>query len=126
VYDKSSRLTDVNLIIEIIPTKMNSGSFKAMMQLKGQPDIGDQINKIIGELAKAIGLTGVITVADFNDDAGKKLKRASGHRSNAFHEDFRRVSNPLTIRTTRELEVTVHHEHWGLNQGERWWRRQCS
>ncbi len=44
------------------------GSFKDMAKLKGQPDIGDRINKIIGELAKANDLTGVITVADFNDD----------------------------------------------------------
>ncbi len=44
------------------------GSFKDMVNLKGQSDIGDKINKIIGELAKANGLTGVITVADFNDD----------------------------------------------------------
>jgi len=44
------------------------GSFKDMVKLKGQPDIGDKINKIIGELAKANDLTGVITVADFNDD----------------------------------------------------------
>lgn len=44
------------------------GSFADMVKLKGQPDIGDKINKIIGELAKANDLTGVITVADFNDD----------------------------------------------------------
>ncbi|MDR4506207.1 MAG: type I restriction-modification system subunit M [Candidatus Scalindua sp.] len=45
------------------------GSFKDMVKLKGKPDIGDKINKIIGELAKANDLTGVITVADFNDDS---------------------------------------------------------
>jgi len=39
-----------------------------MVKLKGQPDIGDKINKIIGELAKANDLTNIITVADFNDD----------------------------------------------------------
>jgi len=44
------------------------GSFKDMVKLKGQADIGDKINKIIGELAKANDLTGIITVADFNDD----------------------------------------------------------
>jgi len=44
------------------------GSFSDMVKLKRQPDIGDKINKIIGELAKANDLTGVITVADFNDD----------------------------------------------------------
>ena len=43
-------------------------SFYDMVKHKGKPDIGDRINKIIGEFAKANGLTGVITVADFNDD----------------------------------------------------------
>ena len=44
------------------------GSFGDMKKLKGQSDIGDRINKIIGELAKANDLNGIITVADFNDD----------------------------------------------------------
>ncbi|HOI89106.1 MAG TPA: type I restriction-modification system subunit M [Candidatus Rifleibacterium sp.] len=43
-------------------------SFYDMVKHKGKSDIGDRINKIIGEFAKANGLTGVITVADFNDD----------------------------------------------------------
>lgn len=43
-------------------------SFKDMVKLKGQADIGDKINKIIGEFAKANDLNGIITVADFNDD----------------------------------------------------------
>jgi len=58
VSDKGGALVD-------IPP---GGSFKDMAKLKGQADIGDKINKIIGELAKANDLTGVITVADFNDD----------------------------------------------------------
>ena len=52
------------------------GSFKDMVKLKGQPDIGDKINKIIGELAKANDLTGVIDIADFNDD--EKLGKGKG------------------------------------------------
>ena len=43
-------------------------SFYDMVTHKGKPDVGDRINKIIGEFAKANGLTGVVTVADFNDD----------------------------------------------------------
>jgi type I restriction enzyme M protein len=43
-------------------------SFYDMVQHKGKADIGDKINKIIGAFAQANGLTGVITVADFNDD----------------------------------------------------------
>lgn len=48
-----------------IPT---DASFYDMVKQKGKSDIGDKINKIIGEFAKANGLTGVITVADFDDD----------------------------------------------------------
>jgi type I restriction enzyme M protein len=39
-----------------------------MQALKHQKDIGNQINIIIGELAKANDLVGVIDVADFADD----------------------------------------------------------
>lgn len=48
-------------------------SFDDMRKLKGKPNIGDQINKIIGKFAKANNLTGIITEADFNDD--EKLGR---------------------------------------------------
>jgi type I restriction enzyme M protein len=43
------------------------GSFADMVLLKGKKDIGDQMNKIIGKLATANELRGVIDVADFND-----------------------------------------------------------
>lgn len=46
------------------------GSFKDMVALKGKKDIGEGINKIIAELAKANDLKGVIDVADF-DNADK-------------------------------------------------------
>ncbi len=58
VSDKKDPLVDIP----------QNASFYDMVKHKGKPDIGDQINKIIGEFAKANGLTGVITVADFNDD----------------------------------------------------------
>ncbi len=58
VSDKGDRLVDIP----------EGGSFKDMVKLKGQSDIGDQMNKIIGALAKANDLNGIITVADFNDD----------------------------------------------------------
>jgi type I restriction enzyme M protein len=58
VSDKGGDLVDIP----------KGGSFEDMKKLKGQSDIGDKINKIIGELAKANDLNGVITVADFNDD----------------------------------------------------------
>lgn len=44
------------------------GSFKDMVALKGQKDIGEGINKIISKLAEANDLKGVIDVADFDAD----------------------------------------------------------
>jgi len=44
------------------------GSFVDMIRLKGDKEIGDKINKIIGTLAEANDLKGVIDVADFNDE----------------------------------------------------------
>lgn len=44
------------------------GHFKDLISLKNTKDIGNGINMVIGELAKANDLTGVIDLADFNDD----------------------------------------------------------
>jgi type I restriction enzyme M protein len=55
---------DPDAIIEI----PEGGSFKDMQALKGNKDIGDQINIIIGKLAATNDLKGVIDVADFADD----------------------------------------------------------
>lgn len=44
------------------------GSFIDMIEAKGKSDIGDRINKIISKLAEANNLSGVIDVADFDDD----------------------------------------------------------
>jgi type I restriction enzyme M protein len=43
------------------------GSFDDMVALKGDKEIGEKINKIIGKLAEANDLRGVIDVPDFND-----------------------------------------------------------
>ncbi|MYA68660.1 SAM-dependent DNA methyltransferase [Candidatus Poribacteria bacterium] len=45
------------------------GNFKDMVELRGDKEIGDKINKIIGKLAEANDLRGVIDQADFNDDS---------------------------------------------------------
>jgi type I restriction enzyme M protein len=45
------------------------GGFADLVKLKGKAHIGDGINKVIGKLADANDLRGVIDVADFNDDA---------------------------------------------------------
>lgn len=55
---------DPDGIIEI----PEDGSFKDMIALKHNKEIGDKMNTIIGALAKANDLVGVIDVADFNDD----------------------------------------------------------
>ena len=44
-------------------------SFDDMVALKGQPDIGDRINKeVLKPLFAANGLDGSVDLADFNDD----------------------------------------------------------
>lgn len=63
-YVSDKYANDPDAIIEI----PKGGSFKDMQALKGNKDIGNQINIIIGELAKANDLKGVIDVADFADD----------------------------------------------------------
>lgn len=50
-------------LIEVPP----GGSFADMVALKGDKEIGDKLNKIIGRLAEANELKGIIDVADFND-----------------------------------------------------------
>lgn len=45
----------------------SGGNFADMVALKGDKEIGDKLNKIIGKLAEANDLKGVIDVADFND-----------------------------------------------------------
>jgi type I restriction enzyme M protein len=52
-----------NALIEV----PEGGSFVDMVALKGNPEIGDKMNKIIARLAEANDLKGVIDVADFND-----------------------------------------------------------
>ena len=47
----------------------SGGSFADMIKLKGDKEIGDKINKIIGQLAEANDLKGVIDQADFNDES---------------------------------------------------------
>jgi type I restriction enzyme M protein len=61
VSDKSK--TDKEFLIDV----PKGGSFDDMIALKGKPEIGDEINKIIAKLAEENDLKGVIDVADFND-----------------------------------------------------------
>jgi len=86
VSDKGGALVDIP----------KGGSFRDMVKLKGDPEIGDKINKIIGELAKANDLTGVITVADFNDD--EKLGKGK--------DKVDRLSNLIEIFEKPELDFS--------------------
>ena len=56
----------------------DGGGFADMVKLKGDKEIGDRLNKIIGNLAEANNLKGVIDQADFNDatklGAGKEMQ----------------------------------------------------
>jgi len=63
VSDRSKN--DRNALLEI----PEGGGFDDLVKLKGKAHIGDGINKVIGKLADANDLRGVIDVADFNDDA---------------------------------------------------------
>lgn len=62
VSDKYAR--NHNALIEV----PEGGSFADMAKLKGDKEIGDKVNKIIGRLAEKNDLKGVIDVADFNDE----------------------------------------------------------
>lgn len=86
VSDKGGALVDIP----------EGASFKDMVKLKGKTDIGDKINKIIGELAKANDLTGIITEADFNNDD----KLGSGK------EKIERLSNLIEIFENPELDFS--------------------
>ena len=61
VSDKYAGRRDA--LIEVPP----GGSFADMVAARGDKEIGDRLNKIIGRLAEANELKGVIDVADFND-----------------------------------------------------------
>lgn len=54
------------------------GSFTDMVKFKGDKEIGEKINIIIGKLAEANDLKGVIDLADFNDEVklgrGKEMQ----------------------------------------------------
>jgi type I restriction enzyme M protein len=77
VSDKYEGKDDALIIIP------KGGSFRDMVALKGQKDIGEGINTIITNLAQANDLKGVIDVADFdNDDKLGKGKDKQDRLSN--------------------------------------------
>ena len=75
----------------------DGGSFKDMLALKGDKEIGDKINKIIARLAEANDLKGVIDVADFNDadklGKGKEMQDRLSNLVSIFDSDGLNFSN---------------------------------
>ncbi|GBE47255.1 type I restriction enzyme EcoKI M protein [bacterium BMS3Bbin12] len=73
-YVSDRHADKADALIEV-PT---GGGFTDMVALKGDKEIGDKINKIIGRLAEANELKGVIDQADFNDEGklgtGKEMQ----------------------------------------------------
>ena len=72
VSDKYAGQPDALIVVP------DGGGFADMVKLKGDKEIGDKINTIIGRLAEANDLKGVIDEADFNDEsklgAGKEMQ----------------------------------------------------
>jgi type I restriction enzyme M protein len=89
-YVSDKQKADPNSLIDV-PA---GGSFDDMIALKGNPEIGDRINKIIGKLAEANGLQKVIDLADFNDEEkigkGKEMQDRLSKLVSIFADlDFR-------------------------------------
>lgn len=88
VSDKAK--ADPSSLIDV-PT---GGSFDDMLAAKGDKEIGDHFNKIIGKLAEANGLRNVIDQADFNDEEklgkGKEMQDRLSKLVTIFNDlDFR-------------------------------------
>lgn len=88
VSDKAD--SDPDSLIEV----PRGGGFADMAILKGDKEIGDRINKIIGRLAEANDLKGVIDQADFNDESrlgsGKEMQDRLSRLVAIFEDlDFR-------------------------------------
>ena len=67
------------------------GSFQDMVELIGKPEIGEEINKIVGKLAEANGLKGIIDNANFDDDdklgKGKAMQDRLSNLIGIFDDD---------------------------------------
>ncbi|NMO14525.1 SAM-dependent DNA methyltransferase [Pyxidicoccus fallax] len=91
VSDKAASQKDYDLEVP------EGGSFADLVKLKGDKDIGDKMNKVIGRLAEKNDLKGVINVADWNDSdklgKGKDMVDRLSNLISIFEKpelDFRR------------------------------------
>jgi type I restriction enzyme M protein len=81
---------DPRSLIEVPP----GGSFDDLVDLKGDKEIGDKINKAVSRLAEANDLQNVINLADFNDEEklgkGKEMQDRLSNLISIFQDlDFR-------------------------------------
>jgi type I restriction enzyme M protein len=96
VSDKFSSQNDALIEVPKGDEPGKGGSFQDMVFWKNQKEIGDEINKIIGRLAEANDLKGVIDVADFNDE--DKLGKGK--------EMVDRLTNLITIFQNPSLDFS--------------------
>lgn len=87
-YVSDKKKYDRDTLVEV----PDGSSFDDMLQLRGDPEIGDKINKqIIAPLAKANSLTGVIDQTDWNDEdklgKGKEMVDRLSSLINIFNRD---------------------------------------
>ena len=87
------------------------GGFADMVQLRGDKDIGDRINKIIGRLAEANHLKGVIDQADFNDES----RLGTGKEMQDRLSKLVAISDGLDFRANR-IRAAVNGEVQRLTQ----------
>jgi len=74
------------------------GSFADLARLKGKPNIGEGINKVLSTLAEANELQGVINAVDFNDE--EKLGKGKDMQD--------RLSNLIAIFENPELDFSTN------------------
>lgn len=74
------------------------GSFSDLVKLKGKPNIGEGINKVLSKLAEANNLQGVINAVDFNDE--DKLGKGKDMQD--------RLSNLIAIFENPDLDFSTN------------------
>lgn len=74
----------------------SGGSFADLVKLKGKPNIGEGINKVLNKLAEANELKGVINAVDFNDE--EKLGKGKDMQD--------RLSNLVAIFENPDLDFS--------------------
>lgn len=89
----SDRYADEDNPLVIIP---RGGSFDDLVQLKGNPNVGEGINTVLSTLAEANSLRGVIDAVNFNDE--DKLGKGK--------DMVDRLSNLVAIFEKKELDFS--------------------